>query len=123
MEAKYLLRLYIVMEGGYITLEQLSRGGYIFKDETSGSEPQQSGHNKRIKTKKGSELVTFNKIWELDDVQFSSSTPQVKDLCFSFAPFKLLRRRFEKYTVPEAAGFTKARDFFLDYLSPEGRRL
>ncbi|KAF8783672.1 hypothetical protein HU200_000402 [Digitaria exilis] len=55
------------------------------------------------------ELVTLDKIWGSDDNDFLES--KHKDLCFSFALFKLLRCRFAKYTVLEA-GFMKARSFF-----------
>lgn len=118
----------IVMEGGPITLEEQNRG-YSFKQETPGPEHQQSGckfflikyllctflqkrsDHKLVETEKGSELVTLDKVWSSNDRYFLSSTPQAKDLCFSFALVKLLRCRFAKYTVSEA-GFMKARDFF-----------
>ncbi|OEL36367.1 hypothetical protein BAE44_0002614 [Dichanthelium oligosanthes] len=56
-----------------------------------------------------SQLVTLDRVWGLDDDKLPSSKP--KDLCFSFALFKLLRCRFAKYTVLEA-GFMKASRFF-----------
>ncbi|KAM3393579.1 hypothetical protein ACQJBY_014352 [Aegilops geniculata] len=55
-------------------------------------------------------LVTIEKIWQLDDMLLKSTTPHIKDLCFSFALFKMLRCRFAKYTVTEA-GFMKAHNF------------
>jgi hypothetical protein len=62
-------------------------------------------------------LVTIDKIWKLDDTLLNSTT-QLKDVCFSFARFKMLRCRFAKYTsVTEAAtGFIKARDFLWNFL-------
>ncbi|XP_071675379.1 uncharacterized protein [Lolium perenne] len=43
-------------------------------------------------------LVTVDKIWELDDTLLNSRA-QLKDVCFSFALFKILRCRFAKFTV------------------------
>ncbi|TVU40969.1 hypothetical protein EJB05_14455, partial [Eragrostis curvula] len=51
----------------------------------------------------------------MDMLLKSSSTARPKDVCFSFALFKLLRCRFAKYTVLES-GFMKAQTFFLHTL-------
>uniref|UniRef100_A0ACD5UI97 Uncharacterized protein n=1 Tax=Avena sativa TaxID=4498 RepID=A0ACD5UI97_AVESA len=65
------------------------------------------GDTARINNKGG--LVTIDKVWELDDILLKSTT-QLKDVCFSFALFKMLRCRFAKYVVREA-GFMKAHNF------------
>ena len=58
-------------------------------------------------------LVTLDRVWGLDDrdIILQTSTARPKDLCYSFALFKLLRCRFAKYTVSEA-GFIKTSKFF-----------
>uniref|UniRef100_A0ACD5U031 Uncharacterized protein n=1 Tax=Avena sativa TaxID=4498 RepID=A0ACD5U031_AVESA len=63
-------------------------------------------------------LVTIDKIWQFDDIVLLRPTKKYKDLCFSFALFKLLRCRFAKYTISEA-GFMKARNFIRDLLLNE----
>jgi hypothetical protein len=55
-------------------------------------------------------LVTIDKIWHLDD-DLLSSLPGIKDICFSFALFKMLRCRFVGYTAAEA-GLSEGHDFF-----------
>lgn len=55
-------------------------------------------------------LVTIDKVWELDD-RLLKSTAQLKDVCLSFALFKMLRCHFARCNVTESAGFIKARDF------------
>lgn len=102
----------IVMEGGAITQDLQPRCGYSFKFGTPSPEHQQQSGRRGVMTKKGSELVTLDSVWKLDDHCFSNSTSQAKDLCFSYALIKLLRCRFAKYTISEA-GFMKARNFFL----------
>ncbi|KAE8783795.1 hypothetical protein D1007_42721 [Hordeum vulgare] len=62
-------------------------------------------------------LVTIDKVWESDDI-FHKSTAQLKDLCFSFALFKLLRCRFAKDTAAETA-LMKARHFFWHVLAED----
>ncbi|XP_044949427.1 uncharacterized protein LOC123399065 [Hordeum vulgare subsp. vulgare] len=53
-------------------------------------------------------LVTTDKVWRLEDDIFPRySTKQLKDICFSFALFKLLRCRFTRHTIAEF-GFIKA---------------
>ncbi|CAL5091549.1 unnamed protein product [Urochloa decumbens] len=69
-------------------------------------------------------LVTLDKVWRLHDIGIlPSSTARTeprdvmkhKDLCFSFALFKMLRCRFAKYTALEA-GFMKTHRFFRNTL-------
>lgn len=55
-------------------------------------------------------LVTIDKIWQLDDVLLGS-VPGIRDLCFSFALFKMLCCRYAGYTAIEA-GMMKAHNFF-----------
>ena len=62
-------------------------------------------------------LVTIDKVWESDDI-FHKSTTQLKDLCFSFALFKLLRCRFAKDTAAETS-FMKARNFLWHVLAED----
>ncbi|CAL5079060.1 unnamed protein product [Urochloa decumbens] len=56
-------------------------------------------------------LVTIDKIWQLDDMLSGSSVPRIKDICFSFALFKMLRCLFAGYTAAEA-GLMEAHNFF-----------
>ncbi|CAL5078162.1 unnamed protein product [Urochloa decumbens] len=62
-------------------------------------------------------LVTLQSVWRLpsegNDMLLRSQ--HSKDLCFSFALFKLLRCRFANYTASEA-GFADTRSFFRDML-------
>ncbi|KAL6880651.1 hypothetical protein ACP4OV_012216 [Aristida adscensionis] len=74
--------------------------GSIFKGTT---EPDRQGDRS---------VVTLDQVWQLLQ---GPTSQQPKDLCFSFALFKLLRCRFAKYTVSEA-GFIKAQKFFRDTL-------
>ncbi|KAF7077919.1 hypothetical protein CFC21_082413 [Triticum aestivum] len=60
-------------------------------------------------------LVTFDKIWQLDDTLLRSKSLQLKELCFSFALFKLLRCRIARYTITEV-GFIKGRNFLQQML-------
>lgn len=79
--------------------------GYTLED-TPKTDQDDISHNK---SREVPQLVTLDRIWGLDDDNLPGSKP--KDLCFSFALFKLLRCRFAKYTVSEA-GFLKSRSFF-----------
>ncbi|CAN6202960.1 unnamed protein product [Urochloa humidicola] len=63
-------------------------------------------------------LVTFDKVWQLDD-RFPISRPQLKDICLSFALFKLLRCRFARYELANA-GSIKTLNFFWSLLLKEG---
>ncbi|KAM3223573.1 hypothetical protein ACQJBY_057126 [Aegilops geniculata] len=60
-------------------------------------------------------LVTFDKVWQLNDTLLRSKTLQLKELCFSFALFKLLRCRIAKYTITEV-GFIKGSNFLQQIL-------
>ncbi|XP_062189974.1 uncharacterized protein LOC133893011 [Phragmites australis] len=75
-------------------------------DSTSREVPDQGDSTRR----ECPQLVTLDRVWG-----HSLLWSEPKDLCFSFALFKLLRCRFAKYTVFEA-GFMKAREFFRDTL-------
>ena len=55
-------------------------------------------------------LLTIDRVWQLDDTVLPKPTEQHKDLCLSFALFKLLRCRFARYTAGEA-GFMKVSNF------------
>ncbi|KAL6897817.1 hypothetical protein ACP4OV_006776 [Aristida adscensionis] len=59
-------------------------------------------------------LVTVDKVWCLEDMLLTS-VPRLKEVCFSFALFKLLRCRFAGYTVVKA-GFQEASNFFWEVL-------
>ncbi|XBJ27752.1 hypothetical protein VPH35_004963 [Triticum aestivum] len=48
-------------------------------------------------------IVTIDQVWKLDDTVLPRPTEQHKDLCLSFALFKLLRCRFARYTISEDA--------------------
>ncbi|VAI63193.1 unnamed protein product [Triticum turgidum subsp. durum] len=60
-------------------------------------------------------LVTFDKVWQLNDTLLRSKSPQLKELCFSFALFKLLRCRIARYTITEV-GFIKGSNFLRQIL-------
>jgi hypothetical protein len=64
--------------------------GYVFKDD-SWTILHNSG------------LVTIDRVWKFDNVHPTSTLKQQKDLCLSFALFKLLRCRFARYKVRNAA--------------------
>ncbi|CAL5017864.1 unnamed protein product [Urochloa decumbens] len=77
-------------------------------------EKQPHGYTfKRMPNQGSNRLVTLDRVWQLnnDMNMLQKPTVQPKDLCFSFALFKLLRCRFAKYSVVEA-GFMKADKFF-----------
>jgi len=66
--------------------------GYVFKDDS-----WTSSHNNG--------LVTIDRVWRLDDMLPTSSLRPQKDLCFSFALFKLLRCRFAEGCSKDALSF------------------
>ncbi|KAG2639746.1 uncharacterized protein LOC120661180 [Panicum virgatum] len=73
--------------------------GYSIKDDDS--------RTTRIHHNIG--LVTIDKVWQLD-----IATPKLKDLCLSFALFKLLRCRFARYKLTSSMGtLTFFRSLFL----------
>uniref|UniRef100_A0ACD5ZE64 Uncharacterized protein n=1 Tax=Avena sativa TaxID=4498 RepID=A0ACD5ZE64_AVESA len=85
---------------------------------SSGSEGGIVDWSSTTNNKRGC-LVTIDKVWQLDDTLLKSTTPHLKDVCFSFALFKMLRCRFARYNTvssSEAAGFIKARDFLWNML-------
>ncbi|KAF7098057.1 hypothetical protein CFC21_099826 [Triticum aestivum] len=86
----------------------------VSREDTMLVEKQPHGYRMcntadRTRINNNADLVTIDKVWELDVILLKSKT-QFEDLCFSFALFKMLRCRFAKYTVTEA-GFMKAQNF------------
>ncbi|KAF8714031.1 hypothetical protein HU200_028023 [Digitaria exilis] len=64
--------------------------------------------------------VTMDKVWQLDGMlDISRRQPQLKDICLSFALFKLLRCRFARYELPNA-GSIRTLNFFWSLLLKEG---
>lgn len=59
---------------------------------------------------KDNHLVTIDKIWQLEELEETS-----KDLCLSFALFKMLRCQFAGYTADET-GYARAHDFIWQLL-------
>ncbi|CAN6180263.1 unnamed protein product [Urochloa humidicola] len=80
--------------------------GYVCLDVSGGTPIRCTG------------LVTVDKVWQLDD-RLPISTPQLKDICLSFALFKLLRCRFAMYKLANA-GSVNTRNFFWSLLLKEG---
>nr|XP_034579526.1 uncharacterized protein LOC117843070 [Setaria viridis] len=64
--------------------------GYVFKDDS-------------WTTSHSNGLVTIDRVWRMDNVLPTSTLKPQKDLCLSFALFKLLRCRFARYKVRTAA--------------------
>ncbi|KAG2639752.1 hypothetical protein PVAP13_2KG043796 [Panicum virgatum] len=83
--------------------------GYVFKDDS-----WTSLHNNG--------LVTIDRVWRLDNMLPTSTLKPQKDLCFSFALFKLLRCRFARYKVRNNAGSKDAFSFFWSLLLKDGER-
>ncbi|KAF8714016.1 hypothetical protein HU200_028007 [Digitaria exilis] len=81
----------LVMREEEIQME-MQPGGYAFKDDSAGTTLI---NNVDL-------LVTVDKVWDLDRV-LQISTLQLKDLCLSFALFKLLRCRFARYKLTNAS--------------------
>jgi len=82
------------------------REGYVFSNESGAAGTENIG------------LVTLDRVWQLDNV-LPTSTPRLKDLCLSFALFKLLRCRFAKYKITNS-GSTKMLNFFWSLLLQNG---
>ncbi|CAN6222360.1 unnamed protein product [Urochloa humidicola] len=70
---------------------EMQPSGYAFKDDDCGT---------ALINNVG--LVTLDRVWQLDDGMLPISTPHLKDLCLSFALFKLLRCRFAGYKLTSA---------------------
>lgn len=83
----------------------------VMGEDTAPVEKEPHGYSLKTWANSRNRLVTLDRVWGLQTL----TSTQAKDLCFSFALFKLLRCRFAKYTVVEA-GFIKARMFFHDML-------
>ncbi|CAN6209262.1 unnamed protein product [Urochloa humidicola] len=62
-------------------------------------------------------LVTLDTVWQLDNM-LPTSTPRPKDLCLSFALFKLLRCRFARYDLTNVG--SKGLKFFWNLLLKDG---
>ncbi|CAL5091573.1 unnamed protein product [Urochloa decumbens] len=75
--------------------------GYVFKDDS-----WTTSHNNG--------LVTIDRVWRLDSLLPTSTLKPQKDLCLSFALFKLLRCRFARYKV--SAGSKGTLSFFWSLL-------
>ncbi|RLM85970.1 hypothetical protein C2845_PM04G05270 [Panicum miliaceum] len=82
------------------------REGYVFSNESGTAGIENIG------------LVTLDRVWQMDNV-LPISTPRLKDLCLSFALFKLLRCRFAKYKTTNA-GSPKMLNFFWSLLLQNG---
>ncbi|CAO1948841.1 unnamed protein product [Urochloa humidicola] len=63
-------------------------------------------------------LVTVDRVWYLNDI-LAISRPELKDICLSFALFKLLRCRFARYKLAYS-GSIKTQNFFWRLLLKEG---
>ncbi|XBI87108.1 hypothetical protein VPH35_025240 [Triticum aestivum] len=75
--------------------------GYSFKGISNGRDGTRINKNG---------LVTLEKAWQICDMLPSSIAHHLQDVCFSFSLFKLLRCRFARYTIADAA-FMKAHNF------------
>ncbi|KAF8731279.1 hypothetical protein HU200_016332 [Digitaria exilis] len=84
--------------------------GYAFKDDSVTT----------ISINNNSGLITIDRVWEFLDAKLQIPTLQLKDLCLSFALFKLLRCRFAGYKLTTNAGSMGTLVFFPE-LGAEGR--
>ncbi|KAM0873368.1 hypothetical protein ACQ4PT_038108 [Festuca glaucescens] len=64
-------------------------------------------------------LVTLDRVWQLDNTLLMPM-PQLKDLCLSFALFKLLRCRFARYKLTDHVISTKTIKFVKSVLLKDG---
>uniref|UniRef100_M8CZ49 Uncharacterized protein n=1 Tax=Aegilops tauschii TaxID=37682 RepID=M8CZ49_AEGTA len=85
----------------------------LMKEDTLLVEKQPHGYSLTRMNNNG--LVTLDRVWQLNVTLKSGPTTQHKDLCLSFAMFKLLRCRFARYKVSEAI-FAKANNFICHVL-------
>ncbi|KAK3122974.1 hypothetical protein QOZ80_8AG0621320 [Eleusine coracana subsp. coracana] len=81
--------------------------GYVFKDELGGPMIKNTG------------LVTIDKVWQMD-MKPRIGTPRLnRNLCLSFALFKLLRCRFARYELTKSSS-TGTLKFFWSLLMEDG---
>ncbi|KAL6839009.1 hypothetical protein ACP4OV_031169 [Aristida adscensionis] len=68
----------------------------VMGEETRQVDRQHNGYVLKDDSGTNMGLVTLDRVWQLDGIMLPSSTPpqQLKDLCLSFASFKLLRCLF-----------------------------
>ncbi|KAM3355438.1 hypothetical protein ACQJBY_025925 [Aegilops geniculata] len=83
-------------------------------------EIEETPHGYTIKRKKNN-LVTIDRVWRMtiDNDILLSRRPWLKDLCLSFALFKLLKYQFAKWHLA-VLGSTKAFNFVLNVLLNKG---
>ncbi|XP_066358826.1 uncharacterized protein [Miscanthus floridulus] len=69
-------------------------------------------------------MVTVDRVWRLDDTLLAVPRPLLlKDLCLSFALFKLLRCRFARYKLGNAGSKGVTTDFFWGLLMKDGEHV
>uniref|UniRef100_R7WA11 DUF4220 domain-containing protein n=1 Tax=Aegilops tauschii TaxID=37682 RepID=R7WA11_AEGTA len=101
----------LIVTGEDTTLVQKEPHGYSLKWLSNQADRTRIDNNG---------LVTIDKVWRLeDDIFLKSSVKQLKDLCFSFALFKLLRCRFASHTIAETS-FIKAHNLLPHVLLQDG---
>ncbi|KAF6997519.1 hypothetical protein CFC21_013733 [Triticum aestivum] len=101
----------LIVTGEDTTLVQKEPHGYSLKWLSNQADRTRIDNNG---------LVTIDKVWRLeDDIFLKSSMKQLKDLCFSFALFKLLRCRFASHTIAETS-FIKAHNLLPHVLLQDG---
>uniref|UniRef100_A0A0D9W2G0 DUF4220 domain-containing protein n=1 Tax=Leersia perrieri TaxID=77586 RepID=A0A0D9W2G0_9ORYZ len=82
--------------------------GYVFSGDSGSSPTKNTG------------LVTLDKVWQLDNV-FPLSTPPIKDLCLSFALFKLTRCQLAGCALTNA-GSRGTQNFFWCLMMNDGKK-
>ncbi|KAJ1287657.1 hypothetical protein BS78_02G027800 [Paspalum vaginatum] len=82
--------------------------GYVCKDLSA---PTAS-----VNTTDVSSIVTVDKVWQLDSMLTAISRPQLKDVCLSFALFKLLRCRFARVFRVIADELSFVQDYYYSSL-------
>ncbi|KAJ6793367.1 uncharacterized protein M6B38_236710 [Iris pallida] len=98
----------------------------VLGEDKQKVEPTMPGYQMRLTAIRENKLITLDKIWQCDGRLLSSSggdkDGRLKDLCLSFAMYKLLRRRFGKDNiVDEEPDHPKNRDLVLQGLLVSGR--